>query len=377
MNSRQRVFQTARKGMAFTNILNKVNYLKYANNLLPICCFCWICSHLPLTSGTAGLIYNLLPCWHAARNHILTLTTRQMKPGIVNTVSFWSEMVFKYILFPPSHYAMKLTGTASLIKIVNVRRTGDPPKGQASVSSELVRLVGAPVKQSLHSGSSSQERAPWTSRFWSIVMADASCQLQTAWVTIVHFSLLVLSFLLKSCSYSWRSQCLGSIIWQADAYSSGQKCFSWISADRVQRGKHALLDGLWGAKTRVQQKRHWRKSKANLRRLYFHPFSKRGALPSPPHSLMLLCAVSSNTCLKLQRYNFSPSTFPCHQVETWGVGRESQTMVEARRSKLLTPAVWILLPCYPSTWTLVWGLIYRSLLHNFMCGTEQFLIPVH
>lgn len=143
-------------------------------------------------------------------------------------------------------------------------------------------------------------------------MADASCQLQTAWVKIIHFSLLLLFFLLKPCSHSRRSKCLGSIIWQVDAYSSRQKCFSWISTNRIQRGKHAFLDGLRGTKARIQQKCHWRKSKTNLWRLYFYPFSKRGILLSLIHSLMFLCTVSPNMCLKLQQY--SGRTFPPHST---------------------------------------------------------------
>lgn len=129
-------------------------------------------------------------------------------------------------------------------------------------------------------------------------------------VTITHFSLLaLLSSFLQPCSYSWRSKCLGSIIWQADVYASRPKCFPWISTNRIQWRKYAFLDGLWGTETGVQQKCHWRKSKANLWRLHFYPFSKRGTLLSLIHSLMLFCTVNSNVfkATKIPRDN---SSFP-------------------------------------------------------------------
>lgn len=179
-------------------------------------------------------------------------------------------------------------------------------------------------------------------------MADASCQMQTAWVTIIHFSLLALSFLLKPCSYSWRSKCLGSIIWQVDAYSSWQKCFSWISTNRIQWGKHAFLDGLWGIKTRIQQKCHWRKSKTNLWRLYFYPFSKRGILLSSIHSLMLLCTVSSNV---FKATNSTQGELPPRPVplpSSRDLGEKGRPIVEVRWLKLLSLAVRKLFLCYPS-----------------------------
>lgn len=164
---------------------------------------------------------------------------------------------------------------------------------------------------SLHLGSCSAEfRGTWALHVCSIVMADASCQMKSVEVTITHFSLLaLLSSFLQPCSYSWRSKCLGSIIWQADVYASRPKCFPWISTNRIQWRKHAFLDGLWGTETGVQQKCHWRKSKANLWRLHFYPFSKRGILLSLIHPLMPFCTVNSNVfkATKIPRDN---SSFP-------------------------------------------------------------------
>lgn len=216
-------------------------------------------------------------------------------------------------------------------------------------------------------------------------MADASCQLQTAWVTIIHSSLLLLFFLLKPCSYSRRSKCLGSIIWQVDAYSSWQKCFPWISTNRIQRGKHAFLDGLWGTETRIQQKRHWRKSKTNLWRLHFYPFSKRGILLSLIHSFMLLCTVSSSTCLKLQQHSGRP--FPTHNIPLlWSrhLGEEgTHRWGEMVRTAFIgckeAPPM---LPWHADVEFLVWGtntwLITLSLLNsNFICWTNQSLFSLH
>lgn len=133
-------------------------------------------------------------------------------------------------------------------------------------------------------------------------MADASCQMKSVEVTITHFSLLaLLSSFLQPCSYSWRSKCLGSIIWQADVYASRPKCFPWISTNRIQWRKHAFLDGLWGTETGVQQKCHWRKSKANLWRLHFYPFSKRGIITFPNTFFDAILQLIL-TCLKPQKY---------------------------------------------------------------------------
>lgn len=215
-------------------------------------------------------------------------------------------------------------------------------------------------------------------------MADASCQLQTAWVTII-LSLLLLFFLLKPCSHSRRSKCLGSIIWQVDAYSSWQKRFSWISTNRIQRGKHAFLDGLRGTKTRIQQKCHWRKSKTNLWRLYFYPFSKRGILLCLIYSLMFLCTVSHNVfkATAIFRENFPPlpcpTTFHSHQVGEEGIhpwGEMVKTTFTACKKALP------MLPWHADVEFLVWGiniwLITLSLLNsNFICWTNQFLFSLH
>lgn len=193
-------------------------------------------------------------------------------------------------------------------------------------------------------------------------MADASYQMKRVEVTITHFSFLaLLSSFLQPCSYSWRSKCLGSIIWQVDVYASRPKCFSWISTNRIQWRKHAFLDGLRGTETRVQQKCHWRKSKTNLWRLHFYPFSKRGILLSPIHSLMLLCTVTEHVfkATKIPRDSFSFPVLPHfsankersrakRQTHCWG---EIVSTAFTGCKKTLP-----MLPWYADVKALVWGI---------------------
>lgn len=74
---------------------------------------------------------------------------------------------------------------------------------------------------------------------------------------------------------------LVSVVRQADEKPRGSERFQGVPANRVQRGEHAVLAGLWRPQTRKQQECHRGKSSLHLRGLHFYIIAKRGQSGCP------------------------------------------------------------------------------------------------